>query len=123
MAFSNETPRTLRLYFGFVAAFGAFYSVQLIDFGYATSDHGILILGGFYALTVLGFLFVAMTLPRLLRNAPNIIIAVVCASILVDVVLILFQIGAGFSNLLGPVLGIAIGVYLIANVKRLASQP
>lgn len=112
----QETPRSLKLYFGLSGAFGVLIGVRNVAAEAVVPAIVAIVLGGAY-------LFVAMRLDPLLRENPGLIrmilyisSGILAASVAANLYL---QSPTGMG---GGILGLLINWYLLVNVKRLSSQ-
>ncbi len=118
----KETVRSLRMYFGIVGVLGAVLNaLVLLAPDVAMPMKAVALLSIALAAVLL---YVASTLPTLLRTRLPVVLAVV---VLLPVVAILGAVvglvTTGKLVWLNPVITFVVAAYLFANVKRLAAEP
>lgn len=118
----KETVRSLRMYFGLVAILGGVLNaLVVIAPGVAMPLKAVALLS---MATAVAALYIAITLPTLLRTNLQVVLAVVA---LLPVTAILGSVASllvvGQLVWINPVISIVIAGYLYVNVKRLAAEP
>jgi hypothetical protein len=117
----QETPRSLRTYFVLVGVFGLLgnaaelWQSQRLGLAYAID-------GAIGACLAVAFLYSAFKLTALLKGGgrPLVQLLIVSAIYRARAIVLLALVGGKTGDFIGPVLGIAVSIYLISNVRRLA---
>lgn len=120
MAVSEETPQSLRLYFGLVAGFSLFFgSVAL-----AQAQGSAIVIGLAAANIALGLLFgyIVYAFPRLLARQPRFLKGVLIANFALSAVIFLLSAinGALLHALFRVIIAVVVFVYLMKSVSRLS---
>lgn len=112
----QETPRTMKLYFGLCGAFALFIGFRNFAAEAPLPAIVAIILGGAY-------LFVAVRMDQLLQENPGLIkmiLYISSAFLLVGIVANLYL--QNMFGLIPGAIGLLINWYLLRNVKRLSSK-
>jgi len=119
----QETPRSMRTYFSLVGALGLFGNAAELwrsqELGYAYAIDGTIGAG-----LAIAFLYAAFKVSPLLKNGGTFLVRLLLLSAIYrGIAIVLVGVTGGKTmDSVGPVLGIAVSVYLIANVRRLVRE-
>jgi len=118
----KETPKSLRLYFGIIAAFYLLIGIAAIIRTAGTAFSSIYVLQNL----VFGALFASITIrfESLLKNSPMFIKGVLTANLVLSLFwfVILLRNGTQPATVIGLVVGLLIYFYLIKTVNRLSKE-